>query len=108
MPEMKSIYQVPFTKDFVDLHYLLSVSRSKIDWAWNNNGGYTLVKMSLHYRLSPSPIDIAIRLIDLIPQEDEIKLGEGKWQEKGIKKFEDCIRLPLVRRWEEYRKHMVE
>lgn len=107
MDEIKSIFQVPVTKDFVDLHYLIHISSAELGFIWAGNSGNSTIKILLHYRLSPSEIIISIRPIDLLSQDEMKSLG-NKWQERSIKNFDERIRMPLVRAWENYRKHMTE
>jgi hypothetical protein len=110
MEEMKSIYQVPVTGQIIDLHYLIHVSETKFmtrDFSpYPNKNVYSDMTIMLNYRFLEKDIEIRIVSHELFSQQEWNTLKDWKYQ--SIKRFEEKIRMPVIKAWEEYRKHMVE
>lgn len=106
MEEIKSIFQIPVTKDYVDLHYLIRISNPSIE-SYGSPCGIHFISIDLFYMLSKEKITIKICCHDLFLNNEWSNLGNN-WKEKVLKRFEERIRQPLVHSWEQYRKHIVQ
>lgn len=108
---MKSIFQVPITKDFVDLHYLIEVSPiyfNQIDLMNSDSKAYySTLSTELSYRFFEKKIIIISKTHNLFTDSEWQELGSD-WKEVSKKRFETQVRMPIVRAWEQYRKHMTE
>lgn len=111
MDEMKSIFQVPVVKSFVDLHYLIEISPVYFTQLDPTHSGskqyYSTLSTELSYRFFEKKIIVIIKTHELFTQAEWERLGNN-WKEVSKKQFEDRIRIPIVRAWEQYRKYMAE